>query len=148
MCDNKEELIFYTTMVAEGSIIKIPIAAANISAGFPSPAENYIDGGLDLNSYLIKNPTATFFVKVSGESMINAGINPGDILIVDRSLEVRNNDIIIAVVDGEFTVKRFYRKGTVLKLLPENECYTEITITSEIEFEVWGVVTNVVHGFR
>ena len=144
----KEELLFYTAPINDNSCINIQMALENISAGFPSPAENYTDGTLDLNSLLIKNPPATFFVKVSGDSMLDAGINPGDILIVDRSLEVNNNDIIIAAVDGEFTVKRFYKRGKTIKLIPENQSYNEIIITQEMEFEIWGIVTNVIHRFR
>ncbi|MCF7790707.1 MAG: translesion error-prone DNA polymerase V autoproteolytic subunit [Victivallales bacterium] len=145
---NKEDLLFYTGHINLNQELKVPIATENISAGFPSPAENYFDGELDLNAYLVKNPPATFFVRVSGESMINAGINPKDILIVDRSLEVKNNDIIIAAIDGEFTVKRFSGKNNTFKLIAENPDYKNIEITSETDFEIWGVVTNVIHGFR
>ncbi len=141
----KDELLFYTIPVKQKSKLKIPIASESISAGFPSPADNYIDGELDLNSYLITNPPATFFVRVDGESMINAGIHPNDILIVDKSLEAKNNDIIIAAVNGEFTVKRLCKNNTSIKLLPDNPDYKEVTITSETDFEIWGVVTNVIH---
>ena len=141
----KEEFLFFTTPLKQNTKLKIPIATENVSAGFPSPADNYIDGELDLNSYLIKNPPATFFVKVSGDSMINAGIYQKDILIVDKSLEAKNNDIVIAVVNGEFTLKRFYKRSKTIKLIPENPDYREIIITSDMNFEIWGVVTNVIH---
>jgi DNA polymerase V len=141
----KEELLFYTVPIKQKNKLRIPIATETISAGFPSPAENYIDGELDLNSYLISNPPATFFVRVSGESMINAGIHPNDILIVDRSLEVKNNDIIVAAVNGDFTVKRFYKKNNKIKLIPDNPDYKTTNITSDIDFEIWGIVTNVIH---
>ena len=116
-----------------------------VEAGFPSPAEDYIEGSLDLNKHLIKHPAATFFVRVSGDSMINAGIYPGDILIVDRSLEAIDKKIVIAVIDGELTVKRLKHRDNLLFLEPENEAYLPIKITKEMSFEVWGVVTNVIH---
>ena len=141
----KEELLFYTPIIRTDDKIKIPISTENISAGFPSPAENYIEGELNLNSLLITNPPATFFVRVSGESMINAGIHPNDILIVDRSLEVKNNDIVIAAVNGEFTVKRFMKKDNIIKLIPENPEYKIITVKEGTDFEIWGIVTNVIH---
>ena len=141
----KDELLLYTIPVKQKSKLKIPIASESISAGFPSPADNYIDGELDLNSYLVTNPPATFFVRVDGESMINAGIHSNDILIVDKSLEAKNNDIIIAAVNGEFTVKRFCKNNASIKLLPDNPNYKEVIITPETDFEIWGIVTNVIH---
>jgi len=104
-----EELLFFTLPPTCQTEVKPPLSTETVSAGFPSPAENYSEGELDLNQYLVKNPPATFFVRISGDSMINAGIFPDDILIVDRSIESKNNDIIVAVVNGEFTVKRFIR---------------------------------------
>lgn len=122
-----------------------PFASGSVSAGFPSPADDYIDGKLDLNEYLVKHPAATFFVRAIGESMIGAGIHPGDILIVDRSLEAANNRVIIAVLNGELTVKRFHESGGRLYLLPENDRYEPIALTKDTDFEVWGVVTSVIH---
>jgi DNA polymerase V len=116
-----------------------------VFAGFPSPAEDYIEGKLDLNKHLIKHPAATFFVKVTGDSMTNAGIHPGDILIVDRSLEPADKKVVIAVVDGNLTVKRIRKiKGKVF-LMPENEDYEPLQIKQEMNVEVWGVVTTVIH---
>jgi len=116
-----------------------------VSAGFPSPAEDYIEGSLDLNKHLIKHPAATFFVKVAGNSMIDAGIHPGDILIVDRSIEPADSKVVIAVVDGDLTVKRIrVTKGKVF-LMPENKDYEPLQIEAEMSFEIWGVVTNVIH---
>lgn len=129
----------------ETTAICCPLFMSSVEAGFPSPAEDYIEGRLDLNKYLIKHPAATFFVRVSGNSMINAGIYPGDILIVDRSLEAADKKIVIAVVDGELTVKRLRHKGNLFFLAPENDAYLPITITEEMSFEIWGVVTNVIH---
>ena len=124
---------------------KLPLFTARISAGFPSPAEDYLDKKLDLNEYLIKHPASTFFVRVEGDSMIDAGIHSGDILIVDRALEPNANKIVIAAVDGELTVKRIKKAGDKLYLLAENPDYPLIEITSEMNFEIWGIVTYVIH---
>ena len=128
-----------------------------VPAGFPSPADDFADVKLDLNEYLITHPAATFFVRVSGDSMIGAGIFDQDILIVDRSLEPRNRSVIIAVLDGEVLVKRLVMKrvmydakrllirGNII-LLSENEKYPPIIVTKETDFTVWGVVTYVIHS--
>lgn len=139
-----EKLLFFTappTSIGKTS----PISSERVSAGFPSPAENYIEGELNLNTLLVKNPSATFFVKVSGDSMLGAGIHPNDILIVDRSIDVKNNDIIIASVNREFTVKRFRQDNNSIRLEPENPKYKPIIITESMDFEVWGIVTSVIH---
>lgn len=125
--------------------LNLPLAITRISAGFPSPAEDYIDKKLDLNEYLIKHPAATFFVRVAGSSMINAGIHSGDILIVDRSVEPADKKIVIAVINGEMTVKRISKNAGKLYLVPENDAYKPLEITEGSEFQVWGVVTNVIH---
>jgi DNA polymerase V len=123
-----------------------PLFKSGVSAGFPSPAADYEEGKLDLNRHLVKNPAATFFVKVNGDSMIGAGIHPNDLLVVDRSLEPADKSVVIAVVNGELTVKRIrIRKGAVA-LEPENENYSIRQITESVDFEVWGVVTNVIHA--
>ena len=118
---------------------------AVVPAGFPSPAADYEEDKLDLNRHLVKNPVATFFVKVTGDSMIGAGIHHGDLLVVDRSLEPRDKNVVIAVVDGELTVKRIRINRRKIILVPENNNYVAQEITEETEFEVWGVVTNVIH---
>ncbi|HTB99717.1 MAG TPA: translesion error-prone DNA polymerase V autoproteolytic subunit [Ferruginibacter sp.] len=123
----------------------LPLYLSRIKAGFPSPAEDYLDKKLDLNEYLIKHPASTFFVKVKGDSMTGAGINSGDILIVDRSLEPKDKCIVVAVVNGEFTVKRVSKKVSRVSLLAENPKYPAIEINESMDFEVWGVVTNVIH---
>jgi len=120
-------------------------AQGTVSAGFPSPAEDYTEGPLDLNAYLIRHPAATFFVRVQGDSMIKAGIHSGDLLIVDRSLEASHNNIILAVLNGEFTVKRLIKSKGRLFLAPENPEYSSLEITEESHFEAWGVVTAVIH---
>jgi len=116
-----------------------------VTAGFPSPAEDYIEGKLDLNKYLIRHPAATFFVRVTGESMINAGIHPGDILIVDRAIEPGDKNVVIAAIDGEFMVKRIRMIQGKVFLMPENENFKPLKIENEMNFEVWGVVTNLIH---
>jgi len=124
---------------------ELPLYSCKISAGFPSPADDHIEGKLDLNTHLIKHPSATFFVKATGDSMIGAGIHEGDILVVDRSLEPRNGKIIIAAVDGSLTVKRLVKKGKNAMLSPENSKYKPIKLTENNDIIIWGVVTNVIH---
>lgn len=123
-----------------------PLFLASVSAGFPSPAEDYIEGRLDLNRHLIKHPAATFFVRVAGDSMIGAGIHPGDILVVDRALEPQDSNVVIAVIDGELTVKRISQRHGRLFLVPDNQAYEPLEIIETMEFEVWGVVTSVIHS--
>ncbi|MBA7485066.1 Protein UmuD [subsurface metagenome] len=122
------------------------IFMATVPAGFPSPAADYEEGKLDLNRHLIRNPAATFFVRVTGDSMVKAGIHNGDLLVVDRSIEPRDKNVVIAVVNGELTVKRIRIRKNGLTLEAENEAYQSQEINDEIEFEVWGVVTNVIHA--
>ncbi len=119
---------------------------AKVSAGFPSPAADYEEDKLDLNKYLIKHPAATFFVRVTGYSMMGAGIYSGDLLVVDRSLEPRDKSVVIAVIDGELTVKRIRIGKKKITLEPENENYSVQQITEDTDFQVWGVVTNVIHA--
>lgn len=121
------------------------IFSATVSAGFPSPVADYEEGKLDLNRHLIKNPPATFFVRVTGDSMIGAGIHSGDLLIVDRSLEAKNNNVVIAALNGELTVKRFCLRNNKITLVPENKNYSVQKVEGDMEFEVWGIVTNVIH---
>jgi len=129
----------------EGTDKSIPLYSNKISAGFPSPAEDYIENRLDLNEYLIKNPSSTFFAKVQGDSMVKVGINDGDILIVDRSLEPVTGKIIIGVLNGEFTVKRIIKKGKQFFLQPENDNFKPIEITNNPDFSIWGIVTHSIH---
>ena len=116
-----------------------------VSAGYPSPADDYLDGSLDLNQHLIKHPTATFFVRVAGESMREAGIHSGGVLIVDRALTPGDGSVIIAIINGELTVKRLSKRHGKLMLVPENHQYPPLAITETTAFEVWGVVTYVIH---
>ena len=124
----------------------LPLYLSRIKAGFPSPADDYLDKRLDLNEHLIKHPASTFFVKVKGDSMVGAGINSGDMLIVDRSVKPRDKKIVVAVLNGDFTVKRFREKGEKQFLMAENPDYQPIEITESMDFEVWGVVVHVIHS--
>lgn len=129
----------------QSQFYRLPFYENRISAGFPSPAQNDEEERLDLNELLIKHPSATFFLRVTGSSMINAGIHHGDILIVDRSLPPAHGKIVIASVNGELTVKRLHAAGGKVKLVAENPAYPTIDITEEMEMRIWGVVTNVIH---
>ena len=124
----------------------LPLYSCKISAGFPSPADDHLDKSLDLNTYLVKHPAATFFVRVIGDSMINAGIHDNDILIVDRSLKPSHDKIVIAVVDGHMTVKRLYKRSGKLILMSENKNFRPIEITGSMTMEIWGVVVTAIHS--
>ena len=141
--ETKVEIVYRPELSTE---YRQSLFEAGVSAGFPSPAADYEESKLDLNKHLIKNPPATFFVRVTGDSMVGAGIHHGDLLIVDRSLEPTDKSVVIAVVNGELTVKRIRIKGKKITLEPENENYSVQQITEETEFEVWGIVTNVIHA--
>jgi DNA polymerase V len=125
--------------------LSLPIYSNRVTAGFPSPADDHMEGKLDLNTHLIKHPSATFFVKATGDSMIGAGIHEGDILVVDRSLEARNGKVVIAAIDGNLTVKRLKKSGNDMFLSPENNNYKPIKLTENNDVVIWGVVTNVIH---
>lgn len=125
-------------------LYELPLYATKVSAGFPSPADDYLEMKLDLNTHLIKHPASTFFVKVSGDSMTGAGIQSGDMLIVDRSIEPTNGKIVIAALNGELTVKKLSKKQGKVTLLAENNAYPSIEI-KEHDIVIWGVVTHVIH---
>jgi DNA polymerase V len=125
-----------------------PLVAWHISCGFPSPADDYRESELDLNELVIAHPEATFYVRVSGDSMEGAGIFEGDVLVVDRALDARENTIVVALVNGEFTVKRLVTIGDIPFLMPENPLYDPLSITEEMDFRVWGIATFVIHKLR
>lgn len=125
--------------------IALPLYSSYVQAGFPSPADDHMEAKIDLNQYLVKHPSATFLLKAAGESMIGAGIFPGDILVVDRSIEATDGKVIIAAVDGQLTVKRLSRAQGKVRLLPENDAFPEIEINDGTELNIFGVVTNVIH---
>jgi DNA polymerase V len=126
------------------SELKIPFIPDGVSAGFPSPAADFMETNIDLNAALSENPLATFYIRVNGNSMIDAGINDKDVLVVDRSLEPQNNKIAICCIDGEFTVKRIQVETDCLYLMPENSNYQPIKVTEENELIIWGIVTYVI----
>ena len=125
--------------------ILTPVFLDSVSAGFPSPATDYMENKLDLNEYLIKRPAATFIVKAKGPSMTDAGILSGDLLIVDRSITPKNNDIVIASIFGDLTVKKLQKKEKSLFLISANSDYPSIEVKEEMECFIWGVVTYIIH---
>lgn len=137
---------FYTADLS--TPLELPLAPSALPAGFPSPAEDHLEVSLDLNRALIRHPDATFYARVKGSSMIDAGIAEGDLLVIDRALEARDGDIAVCWLDGEFTVKRIMRRDDALFLQPANEAFEPIRISEERDFQVWGVVTYVIHQAR
>lgn len=136
------QIEFITVQV--GQAMPIPLYTSNVPAGFPSPANDEIEQHLDLNEYLIPHPAATYFVRAKGHSMQGIGIDDGDLLVVDRSLDPYDGAIVIAAVDSEFTVKRVKLKSKEIWLLPENPNYEPIKVSGESSLEIWGVVKNIV----
>lgn len=122
----------------------IPFISQGVSAGFPSPALDFMETAIDLNKELVENPLATFYVMADGNSMIDAGINDKDVLVVDRSKEPQNNKIAVCFIDGEFTVKRIKYENDILILMPENPNYQPIKITDNNQLIIWGIVTFVI----
>ncbi len=123
----------------------IPLSSGTVQAGFPSPADDYVEKSIDLNEQLVRNPTSTFFVRARGESMREAGIGSGDILVVDKSLAPANRQIVVAMLDGEFTVKRLRRRNQRVFLESGNPDFPPREITPDQELVIWGVVTYVIH---
>lgn len=117
----------------------------SIATGFRSPADDFLESSLDLNDLLIKHPAATFFVRAKGEAMIEEGISDQDVLVVDRSLEPTNGKVVVAIVSGEFVVRKIFEENRRLFLLAASKDYQPIEITEDIDFQVWGVVTSVIH---
>ncbi|WP_333473683.1 LexA family protein [Limnohabitans radicicola] len=123
----------------------LDVCSWSVAAGFPSPAADHTRKRIDLNEHLIRNGDATFIFKVKGDSMIDAGIYEGDALLIDRSIEPRHGNIVLAVLNNDFTVKRLHKRGGVIKLVPENKIYPTITVKDGEDFDVWGVVTYNLH---
>lgn len=130
------------------SHVALPYADQGIQAGFPSPAQDYISESIDLNRELIRHPAATFYGRVSGDSMIGDGIESGDILVIDRSIEPSDGDLAVCCLDGDFTLKRISLTDGVVRLIPSNEAFDPILVTPESQFEVWGVVTYTIKQHR
>ena len=127
--------------------LKIPLLSDSVSAGFPSPADDYTEENIDLNEHLISNPFSTFFLRVKGESMLNAGIKDKDLIIVDKSLRAKPGDIVIAMIDGEFTIKRLSIKNNELYLKAENHNYPDFRFKNYIDVQIWGVVIYSIHSY-
>ena len=128
--------------------IKIPLSNCSVSAGFPSPADDYMEENIDLNEYLIRNPFSTFFIRVKGDSMMNSGIQDQDLIIVDKSLVPIPGNIVVAILDGEFTIKRLEKKNDELYLKAENHNYPDFNFKNYGEIQIWGVVIYSIHNFR
>jgi DNA polymerase V len=141
--NTSKKLQFYA--IEEASFDEITLYGDSVPAGFPSPADDYLDMDLNLHDYLVQHPSATFCVRAIGDSMVDAGIQSSDVMVIDRALTPKNNDIILAVVNGEFTVKRIKKSEDELYLMPANESYKPMKITEEMNFQVWGVVTFIIH---
>ena len=140
--NNTPKLTFYTPSPEAGTAL--PLAAHSVSAGFPSPALDFMEHAIDLNKHLARNPLSTFYIKVEGSSMTGAGIDDGDLLVADRSLEPHDGRIAICLIDGEFTVKRLKLDEGCLYLVPENPDYQPLKISEENQFVIWGIVTYVI----
>ena len=128
--------------------MKLPLVSASVEAGFPSPADDHLERGIDLNDELIRNPAATFLVRVKGESMRDAGIHAGDVLIVDKSITPTDRKIVVAMIDGNFTLKRFRKKDGRVFLTAENAEFPPIEVTDGQELTIFGVVTYIIHQAR
>lgn len=127
---------------------KVPLFAHSVRAGFPSPADDYVADTLDLNDHLMPRKEASFLLRAKGDSMIGAGIHDGDILIIDRSITPTDGRVVIATLDGQFTVKTLEKKRGRIRLLPANPEFSPIDIKDEQELQIWGVVTNVIHSLK
>ena len=130
---------------AKAALFRVPYFPQGIAAGFPSPADDHLQKALDLHEHLIKHPAATFFAHVEGDSMIDANLHDGDLLIIDRAEPARHKSIVVAIVNGEFTVKRLYKRNGEIKLMPENKAFPVIEVTEGMDFEIWGVVRHIIH---
>ncbi|MGZ2368838.1 LexA family protein [Ancylomarina sp. YFZ004] len=141
MTDESKLTIYH---VSTDSPTPIPLVGSSVHAGFPSPADDFIEKNISLDSELIRNKEATFYARVEGDSMKDANIHDGDLLVIDRSLEPQNNKVAVCFIDGEFTVKRLHLKEDYILLMPENKEFSPIKVTDENEFLIWGIVTYVI----
>jgi len=133
---------------AQRTSLRLPLVSASVEAGFPSPADDHLERGIDLNEELIRNPAATFLVRVKGDSMRDAGIHAGDVLIVDKSLAPTDRKIVVAMIDGNFTVKRFRKANGRVFLEAANDSFSSIEVGENQELTIWGVVTYIIHQAR
>lgn len=143
LLNTNKQLSFY--VMKNAKLSSVPVLADAVPAGFPSPAEDYLDIDLNLHDYLVRNPASTFCVRISGDSMASDNIKNGDVMVVDRALDPTNNSIVLAILNGEFTIKRIKKRADELYLIPDNEQYQPMKITKDVDFQVWGVVTFIIH---
>lgn len=150
LCTMKEEIKLHIYSTDTDTILALPYADGGIRAGFPSPAQDYMTESIDLNKELIQHKETTFYARVEGDSMVDAGIYDGDYVVIDKSLEANDGDYIAAYIDGEFTLKQFKSdpQHHCAWLIPYNPAYQPIQVTEENEFMVWGVVTNIIRRLR
>jgi DNA polymerase V len=127
--------------------LRLPYISNGISAGFPSPAMDFEDSTIDINKELIKNPSSTFFGRVKGHSMRDAGIFDNDLLVIDKSLQISNNKIAVCYIDGEFTIKRVIIEKDCIWLKPENDSYKPIKVTPEMDLIIWGIIIHAIKSF-
>ena len=137
----------YSSVAKYSMPLLLPLAAHRVPAGFPSPATDYLEDGLDLNAYLVQHPAATFLFSVQGHSMQGAGILDGDKVVVDRAVDARHGHIVVATVDSEFTLKRLYQRHNRVELHPENPAFPPIQFTGSTQLQIWGVVVGVVRRY-
>ena len=137
-----DSLTFFSPDTAQR--LSIPLSRNTVSAGFPSPADDFKETRISLDATLIKNKEATFYARVSGKSMIGAGLDEGDLLVIDRSLEAEHGKIAICFLDGEFTVKRLHIEKKTITLMPENDDYKPIKVSKDSDLLIWGIVTYVI----
>jgi DNA polymerase V len=134
-------------LVSVDTVLEIPVVSTAISAGFPSPALDFIDLSIDMNKHLIKRPSSTFYGRVKGQSMKDVGITDGDLLVIDKSITPKNDQIAVCYVDGEFTIKKIKFEQDICWLIPANDAYQPIRVTSQNDFLIWGIVTHVIKAF-
>jgi len=142
---HSKTLSFYTSDIT--TELNLPLADKGISAGFPSPAQDFLDLSIDLNKELIKYPSSTFYARVNGQSMEDMGIDSGDLVIIDKSLEPQNGKIAVCFLDGEFTMKRIKIEKSCCWLIPANKKFKPIKVTEENDFVIWGIVLHVIKSF-
>ena len=133
--------------VSVDSVLELPVVSSAISAGFPSPALDFIDLSIDMNKHLVKRPSSTFYGRVKGQSMKDVGITDGDLLVIDKSITPKNDQIAVCYVDGEFTIKKIKFEKDVCWLIPANDAYQPIRVSSQNDFLIWGIVTHVIKAF-
>lgn len=145
--ENKDKLSVKIIAMENETEIERPVFPFGLSAGFPSPAMDFEEIGIDLNKHIIKHPYSTFFGRVSGDSMKDSGINDGDLLVIDKSIDFVDNKIVVCFIDGEYTLKRFQQDKNGAWLMPSNAKYSPIRVTENNDFIIWGVVTFVIKAF-